>query len=154
MKMILFGLLFAAVSSSAYAGLETLNGNFQSGPEQGAGCYAEFQIRVRQIANNEIVEFVSFFKNSETGTTSENVFKVFESINKGWVPWRYDWGDGIATGSQITTFEGTQLKNKIKVGLLGLRQLSLSLALEGSILTTTSTDTGSTPVVCKYHKHN
>ena len=153
MRKFIFAVFIFMTASSAYAGLDVLEGLYKSRPNQGVGCETNgFEIRIRNLDKDDNIEFITQLHDLASAADSEFTFRVLNHINKGWIPWRYDWGDGVATGKQITIFDGSSLTNTVKVGFFGLRTLTFSLKLDGDMLSSRLTDSGAMPIDCRYQK--
>lgn len=58
---------------------------------------------------------------------------IYPAINKGSIPWEYDWGDGVARGIQETSYFDTTktLVHIIKVNPMGARRFTRKYELQG-----------------------
>ncbi len=146
----IFFFLVAFSFSPAFAtlGLEDFVGRYTyvSGPTGTIAC-SDYQI---ELTNDETGLIVYQYNNGDAPVVTVHEFSF---VNMGNQPWSYNWGDGTAKGTQITTLKGQSLTNVVRVKALfvTVSKMTTSLQLEGDVLSV-SYKSSDTEYECKMQK--
>jgi hypothetical protein len=101
-------LMCFSLQTLSFPGIENFVGLYQykSGPTEYTSC-ADSKIKL----NDEEDGLEVYYAHGNYHYTTYD----FPAVNKGKIPWEYDWGDGVAKGNQKTTFDGHMLKNIVHI---------------------------------------
>ena len=112
--IVLLTFLIAPKYAFSDSGIEEFAGNYEyvSGPQNTTGC-GNFKIDL-----NESMDGLNVFHIDTNGY--EFLMYEFPYVNKGTMPWQYNWGDGVARGTQKVVYNGRSLAKEVQVkGLFG-----------------------------------